>query len=213
MGFFSEAKASLKIGKMGFKWINLAKDDPGDNGQINARAMSYVQLQNIAPEDAWLLSLTEWVRHHPEKMTQLKLAKNLQRFLDLHEGRIPLSAASILNARGAAEKVIHDSEALMRSDETYRRGYSGDVLKPSPAIKAGFVPSSYQAKPKSTPPSKAKHLPWTMSRSTGILTHRKSGRTFESERYFRDESGVIKGFQIRDSEHVWVNDNDIEDIP
>ena len=103
--FFKSLREAHKLGAMATKWAGFTRLDPGDRGQITKLAMNYMAEQDMAPEDAWLYSLTQWMNGMPWPEDQLTIARELTRFMDAYEGKIALSAATIVGARMAAKYI------------------------------------------------------------------------------------------------------------
>jgi hypothetical protein len=103
---FGALKAAHKLGAVGAKWASATGVDPGDNGQVAKLASQYIANLNIDPEDAWVSALVTWMNGMPWPDSKLMVAEAMLRFLDAYEGKIALSAATIIGARCAAEEII-----------------------------------------------------------------------------------------------------------
>lgn len=51
---------------------------------------------------------------------------------------------------------------------------------------------------------------WSLSQSSGLLTHKRSGRTLSAKQYYFDGGGSINGLVVRDSETPWIHLDDVE---
>lgn len=103
---FERLLAGHRLGVMGAKWIGCTSLDPGDRGQIARVASKYVVSEGIQPEDAWLTALMQWMIGMPFPENKRRIAIALNYFLEQCEGRIPLSAATIIGARLVADEVL-----------------------------------------------------------------------------------------------------------
>lgn len=56
--------------------------------------------------DAWLTAMINWMAGMPWPESQLTVAQAMIQFLDAYEGKIALSAATIISARQVAQDII-----------------------------------------------------------------------------------------------------------
>lgn len=103
---FRSIKSAHAMSKMAAKFSASTGVDPGDNGQVSRKAMEYVSNLGLEPSDAWLIALVNWMDGMPWPDSKILLARGILSFLDEYEGKVPLSAATILSARQAASNVL-----------------------------------------------------------------------------------------------------------
>jgi len=103
---FRAIKNAHQLSSIAAKWAGVTNVDPGDHGQISNKAMEYINNLGMAPGDAWLTAFTNWMNGMPYRDSQVMLANGLIQFLDSYEGKIALSAATILAARHAANEIL-----------------------------------------------------------------------------------------------------------
>jgi hypothetical protein len=106
---FQMLKAGHKLGAIGAKWVGATGVDPGDNGQVAKVASQYVSQRLMEPEDAWLMAMTNWMSGMPWPDSKLMLAQAMLQFLDVYEGKVALSAVTILNARQTAQEIVSNA--------------------------------------------------------------------------------------------------------
>jgi hypothetical protein len=80
--------------------------DPGDKGQVAQKAMQYMSNIGMNAEDAWVTALTNWMTGMPWPDGKRELAHAMIRFIEVNEGKVPLSAMVILSARQNAERIL-----------------------------------------------------------------------------------------------------------
>jgi hypothetical protein len=102
---FGTLRAGHKLGAIGAKWAGATSVDPGDKGQVVKVAAQYMD-RGMDPEDAWLTAMTSWMSGMPWPDSKLMLAQAMVKFLDAYEGKIALSATTIIGARQAAQEII-----------------------------------------------------------------------------------------------------------
>lgn len=103
---FKTLRASLRFGSIAGKWGGTTGIDPGDKGQVNKKAIEYINNLGLEPEDAWLLSLINWMNGMPWPDLKEMMARGLIQFLDAHEGKIALSSQTVIAARAAADGIL-----------------------------------------------------------------------------------------------------------
>ena len=104
-GMLGSLKISFKFASMSGKWMRVTRVDPGDKGQVARKAMDYINSLGLEPEDAWLVSLTNWMLEMPWQDSQAMLARAMIKFLDECEGKIALSVDNVIWAREEASKI------------------------------------------------------------------------------------------------------------
>lgn len=107
---FKTFKTSMKFGSISAKWFRATNIDPGDKGQIARKASEYVNNLGLEAEDAWLLSLINWMKSMPWPDSQKMLARGLSNFIDQYEGKVALSATTIIAAREAASMILNNEK-------------------------------------------------------------------------------------------------------
>lgn len=103
---FKTLMAGHKLGAIGSKWISATSVDPGDKGQVAKIATKYMVDGGMEAEDAWLTAMVNWMSGMPWPDSKLMVAEAIVRFLDAYEGKVALSANTILGARKAALEII-----------------------------------------------------------------------------------------------------------
>lgn len=103
---FKALMAGHKLGTIGSKWLSATSVDPGDKGQVAKIATKYMVDGGMEPEDAWLTAMVDWMSGMPWPDSKLMVAQAMVRFLDAYEGKVALSAHTILGARQAALEII-----------------------------------------------------------------------------------------------------------
>jgi len=103
---FKTLRTSLKFGSISSKWLSATSIDPGDKGQVARKATEYVNNLGLEPEDAWITALVNWMLDMPWPDSQAMLARGLISFLDEYEGKVALSAHTIITARQAAIDIL-----------------------------------------------------------------------------------------------------------
>ena len=103
---FGYIKNASKVSAMAARFGGATGVDPGDNGQVTKKAMEYINNLGLEPGDAWLTALINWMNGMPWPDSQEMLARAINQFLDAYEGKVALSAVTILSARAAAEKIL-----------------------------------------------------------------------------------------------------------
>lgn len=103
---FGNFKTSMKFGSISGKWAKSTGIDPGDKGQVAKKAMEYMNNLGLEPEDAWLTALVNWMNGMPWQDSKEMMARGLTQFLDEYEGKVALSATTILAARQAAIDIL-----------------------------------------------------------------------------------------------------------
>lgn len=105
---FETLRNGHKLGAMASKWVDCTGLDPGDRGQIAKMASNLVANSVAQPEDAWLTALLKWMNGMPWPEDKVNVAQALIHFLDTYEGKIALSANTIIVARLCAQQIIDD---------------------------------------------------------------------------------------------------------
>lgn len=103
---FKTLKESFKFASISGKWMSTTGIDPGDKGQVARKAMEYINNLGLEPEDAWLTSLINWMNGMPWPDSKEMMARGLIKFLNEHEGKIALSAQTVIAARASAEEIL-----------------------------------------------------------------------------------------------------------
>ena len=103
---FSYLKNVSKVSAIAARFAGATGVDPGDNGQVSKKALEYVNNLGLEPGDAWLTALINWMNGMPWPDSKQLLARAILQFLDAYEGKVALSAATILAARHAAEEIV-----------------------------------------------------------------------------------------------------------
>jgi hypothetical protein len=108
---FETFKVSLKFGLIAKNWTDSTNLDPGDEGQVARKAMEYIQNLGMEANDAWVIAMTNWMVGMPWPDSRQMLASAMLKFLDAKEGKIALSAVTILSARQSAEDILREGRA------------------------------------------------------------------------------------------------------
>lgn len=103
---FKPFKASLKFGAIAKRWTDSTNVDPGDKGQVARKAMEYIHYLGLQPEDAWVIAMSNWMQGMPWPDSKRMVASGMLSFLDANEGKVALSAATILSARQVAQDIL-----------------------------------------------------------------------------------------------------------
>lgn len=106
---FRTLKAGDKLGAIGAKWTKVTNVDPGDKGQVAKLATQFMSADGMAPEDAWLTSMTAWMSGMPWLDSKVMLAQAMFLFLDACESNSPFSADASANARQSAQEIIYNA--------------------------------------------------------------------------------------------------------
>lgn len=106
---FRTSKAGHKLGAIGAKWARITNVDPGDKGQVAKLATQFMVADGLAPEDAWLTSLTAWMSGMPWPDSKAMLAQAMFCFLDAFDGDSVFSADVAESARQSAQAIIYNA--------------------------------------------------------------------------------------------------------
>ena len=99
---FEPIKGAIKFRNIAAKWTKATGVDPGDKGQIDIKAMSYIDNLGLDYEDAWLTALVNWMLDMPSEDSRKLMANGVIEFLNSYEDKIPLSMEITNSAREAA---------------------------------------------------------------------------------------------------------------
>lgn len=94
-----------KLSKMEAKWVSATGIDLRDSGQIVMKAGEYVNNLNLPPEDAWVISLINWMNGHPHAASKNMIAEGLTAFIGLHGQDLGLASDTVMSAVECAKAV------------------------------------------------------------------------------------------------------------